>query len=130
MSKRNSVGTIPEWLNGSLLRNGPGNLKVGDMHFNHLFDSSALLHRFAIHDGKVTYQCRFLQTETLKKNTAANRIVVTEFGTSAVPDPCNTIFQRFVICVLLFQQFCFTIYKKKITFKSVVYVQAGSIKFR
>lgn len=38
-------GTVPEWLNGSLLRNGPGSLKVGDMMFNHLFDSSALLHR-------------------------------------------------------------------------------------
>lgn len=39
------TGTIPEWLNGCLLRNGPGSLKVGDMMFNHLFDSSALLHR-------------------------------------------------------------------------------------
>lgn len=25
---------------------------------------------------------------------AANRIVATEFGTTAVPDPCHTIFQR------------------------------------
>lgn len=25
----------------------------------------------------------------------ANRIVVTEFGTSSVPDPCHNIFQRF-----------------------------------
>jgi hypothetical protein len=26
---------------------------------------------------------------------AAQRIVVTEFGTKAVPDPCQTIFQRY-----------------------------------
>ncbi|XP_053676570.1 carotenoid isomerooxygenase [Anopheles nili] len=87
-------GTVPEWLNGSLLRNGPGSLKVGDMMFNHLFDSSALLHRFNIEAGKVTYQCRFLQSDAYKRNTAAQRIVVTEFGTSAVPDPCQTIFQK------------------------------------
>ncbi|XP_011293729.1 carotenoid isomerooxygenase isoform X1 [Musca domestica] len=88
------IGTIPTWLNGSLLRNGPGNWKVGDMTFQHLFDCSALLHRFAIHNGNVTYQNRFVQTETLKKNTAAQRIVVTEFGTAAVPDPCHSIFDR------------------------------------
>ncbi|XP_055618254.1 carotenoid isomerooxygenase isoform X2 [Toxorhynchites rutilus septentrionalis] len=87
-------GTIPEWLNGSLLRNGPGSLRVGEMTFNHLFDSSALLHRFNVENGQVTYQCRFLKSDTYKKNTAAQRIVVTEFGTSAVPDPCHTIFHK------------------------------------
>ncbi|XP_052893451.1 carotenoid isomerooxygenase isoform X1 [Anopheles moucheti] len=87
-------GTIPDWLNGSLLRNGPGSLKVGDMMFNHLFDSSALLHRFNIDCGKITYQCRFLKSDAYKKNSAARRIVVTEFGTSAVPDPCQTIFHK------------------------------------
>ncbi|KAJ8949375.1 hypothetical protein NQ314_008235, partial [Rhamnusium bicolor] len=87
--------TIPEWLNGSLIRNGPGSLKVGDDNeFSHLFDSSALLHRFGIKNGQVTYQSRFLQSETFKKNWAANRIVLTEFGTKSVPDPCHTIFQR------------------------------------
>ncbi|KXJ70865.1 hypothetical protein RP20_CCG022271 [Aedes albopictus] len=88
------TGVIPEWLTGSLLRNGPGSLKVGEMTFNHLFDSSALLHRFNIEDGKVTYQCRFLKSDAYKKNRAAQRIVVTEFGTSAVPDPCHTIFHK------------------------------------
>ncbi|KAI4490947.1 hypothetical protein M0802_010621 [Mischocyttarus mexicanus] len=88
------VGTIPKWLKGSLLRNGPGSLKVGDYTFNHLFDSSALLHRFEISDGNVTYQRRFVQTEIYKKNKAAQRIVVSEFGTKAVPDPCQSIFKR------------------------------------
>jgi Retinal pigment epithelial membrane protein len=88
-------GAIPEWLSGSLLRNGPGSIKVGNTTFNHLFDSSALLHRFNINDGKVTYQCRFLKSEAYKKNLAANRIVLTEFGTSVtIPDPCQSIFQR------------------------------------
>lgn len=51
--------------------------------------------RFHINNGEVTYQCRFIQTETFKKNMVAKRIVVTEFGTSSVPDPCHNIFQRF-----------------------------------
>ncbi|XP_043471148.1 carotenoid isomerooxygenase isoform X1 [Leptopilina heterotoma] len=87
-------GNIPKWLNGSLLRNGPGSLKVGEYRFDHLFDSAALLHRFAISDGKVTYQSRFVQTEVFKKNQTAKRIVVSAFGTKAVPDPCKSIFQR------------------------------------
>ncbi|CAL7933231.1 unnamed protein product [Xylocopa violacea] len=88
------TGRIPGWLKGTLLRNGPGSLQVGDYSFNHLFDSSALLHRFAIANGKVTYQCRFVQTDAYRKNQAAQRIVVTEFGTKAIPDPCKSIFQR------------------------------------
>ncbi|KAG5670747.1 hypothetical protein PVAND_000988 [Polypedilum vanderplanki] len=87
-------GQIPKWINGSLLRNGPGSIKVGSMTFNHLFDSSALLHRFDIFHGNVTYQCRFLKSDAYKKNLAANRVVVTEFGTASCPDPCQSIFQR------------------------------------
>lgn len=40
-----SHGSLPKWLNGSLLRNGPGSLNVGDGKFHHLFDSAALLHK-------------------------------------------------------------------------------------
>lgn len=38
-------GQIPKWLRGSLLRNGPGSLIVGNMQYQHLFDSAALLHK-------------------------------------------------------------------------------------
>ncbi|XP_025269761.1 carotenoid isomerooxygenase isoform X1 [Camponotus floridanus] len=88
------TGSIPEWLTGTLLRNGPGNLKVGEYHYQHLFDSSALLHKFHIANGNVTYQRRFIQTEVYKRNMAAQRIVFTEFGTCTTPDPCQSIFQR------------------------------------
>lgn len=87
-------GEIPLWINGSLLRNGAGSLKVGETSYKHFFDAAALIHRFNIANGKITYQCRFLQTDTYKKNKAANRIVVTEFGTSSIPDPCESIFKR------------------------------------
>ncbi|KAF6214118.1 hypothetical protein GE061_011849 [Apolygus lucorum] len=90
-----SMGSIPHWLQGNLLRNGPGVLSIGQDQFNHLFDSSAVIHRFSIRKGKVTYQCKFLRSETYRKNVEAQRIVVDEFGTKATPDPCKTIFQRF-----------------------------------
>lgn len=38
-------GIIPVWLNGYLLRNGPGSIKVGEDKFEHLLDSAALLHK-------------------------------------------------------------------------------------
>ncbi|CAG7733022.1 unnamed protein product, partial [Allacma fusca] len=50
--------------------------------------------RYHIENGKVTYSCRALESDTHEKNMAANRIVVSEFGTAAFPDPCKTIFQR------------------------------------
>ncbi|XP_047530293.1 carotenoid isomerooxygenase-like [Vanessa atalanta] len=89
-----TTGVIPSWVRGTLLRNGPGCNKIGSYQYDHVFDGLALIHRFSIKHSKVTYQCRFVRSETYKKNTTANRIVVTEFGTKAVPDPCRSIFDR------------------------------------
>lgn len=50
--------------------------------------------RFEINNGRVTYQNRFIQTDVYKNNHAAKRIVMTEFGTKSVPDPCQSIFKR------------------------------------
>lgn len=88
-------GEIPKWLKGSLIRIGSGLLEIGPDKYNHIFDGMALMHRFSFQDGNVTYQNRFLRSDAYKENTRANRIIVTEFGTRGVPDPCKTIFQRF-----------------------------------
>ena len=77
-------GKIPRWICGSLLQNGPGKFYFGDTDvFNHLFDGSALLQKYAIKDGKVSYQCRFLRTEAFMKNINAGKILTSEFGTNA-----------------------------------------------
>ncbi|XP_070561443.1 beta,beta-carotene 15,15'-dioxygenase-like isoform X2 [Ptychodera flava] len=88
-------GNVPQWLKGSFLRNGPGLFEVGSDSYNHVFDGLALLHRFDILDGIITYQSKFLQSDVYKKNMATNRIVCSEFGTLAHPDPCKNIFQWF-----------------------------------
>ncbi|XP_038634401.1 beta,beta-carotene 9',10'-oxygenase-like isoform X2 [Scyliorhinus canicula] len=88
-------GEIPKWLRGNLLRNGPGKFEFGNDNYNHWFDGMALMHQFKIEDGNVTYMSKFLRSETYRTNSANNRIMVSEFGTVAMPDPCKNIFERF-----------------------------------
>lgn len=89
-------GTIPSWINGSLLRNGPGKFEFGNTHFNHWFDGMAMLHQFKMERGQVTYMSRFLHSNAYKKNSERDRIMMSEFGTLAMPDPCKNFFQRFL----------------------------------
>ncbi|XP_063072594.1 carotenoid-cleaving dioxygenase, mitochondrial-like [Engraulis encrasicolus] len=56
----------------------------------------ALLHQFKIEDGQVSYRSRFLSSDCYKANTESKRIMVSEFGTVAMPDPCKNFFQRFL----------------------------------
>ncbi|XP_034411672.1 beta-carotene oxygenase 1, like [Cyclopterus lumpus] len=87
-------GSIPSWLQGTLLRNGPGLFSVGSSQYNHWFDGMSLIHSFTFGNGEVTYRSKFLKSETYKRNIKANRIVVSEFGTMIYPDPCQNIFSR------------------------------------
>lgn len=87
-------GQIPPWLQGTLLRNGPGMHTIGESKYNHWFDGLALLHSFAIRDGEVSYRSKYLRSDTYNANIEANRIVVSEFGTMAYPDPCKNIFSK------------------------------------
>lgn len=50
--------------------------------------------RFEIKSGQVSYQCRFIESNSWCQNRAAQRIVVSSYGTQTVADPCHTIFQR------------------------------------
>uniref|UniRef100_A0A8C1D3I5 Uncharacterized protein n=1 Tax=Cyprinus carpio carpio TaxID=630221 RepID=A0A8C1D3I5_CYPCA len=88
-------GKIPAWLTGSLLRVGPGLFEIGDEPFYHLFDGQALMHKFDLKDGHVTYYRRFIRTDAYVRAMTEKRIVITEFGTTAYPDPCKNIFSRF-----------------------------------
>ncbi|XP_045147677.1 retinoid isomerohydrolase [Echinops telfairi] len=89
------TGRIPLWLSGSLLRCGPGLFEVGSEPFYHLFDGQALLHKFDFKEGHVTYHRRFIRTDAYVRAMTEKRIVLTEFGTCAFPDPCKNIFSRF-----------------------------------
>lgn len=87
-------GSVPSWLQGTLLRNGPGLFSVGNSEYNHWFDGLSLIHSFTFSNGEVTYRSKFLKSDTYKRNIKADKIVVSEFGTMIYPDPCKNIFSR------------------------------------
>ncbi|CAL8255947.1 unnamed protein product [Merluccius merluccius] len=89
------TGVLPSWLSGSLLRMGPGLFEVGAEPFHHLFDGQALIHKFDLRSGHVTYHRRFIRSDTYVRAMTEKRVVITEFGTAAYPDPCKNIFSRF-----------------------------------
>ncbi len=56
-------GSMPEWLSGSLVRNGPGKFDAGEDRLTHWFDGLAMLRKYDFDDGEVRYTNRFLRTE-------------------------------------------------------------------
>ena len=56
-------GTVPEWIDGALIRNGPGKFEFGGERATHWFDGLAMLRRYGVSDGEVTYTNRFLRSD-------------------------------------------------------------------
>ncbi len=83
-------GHLPDWLQGTLLRNGPGTFRVGTERYRHWFDGLAMLHRFSIDRGRVSYASRFLQGRARSEAERTGRIAYSEFAT----DPCRSLFAR------------------------------------
>jgi beta,beta-carotene 9',10'-dioxygenase len=82
-------GALPAWLAGSLLRTGPARWDLGEQTVNHWFDGLAMLHRFTIADGRVSYANRFLRSKAFA-GARQGRVGYREFAT----DPCRSAFQR------------------------------------
>ena len=85
-------GKMPEWLTGSLLRNGPALFEIGEEKFNHWFDGLAMLHAFSFERGRVSYRNRFLRSSAYKAWKEEGRIKYSELATDPAPDPCREIF--------------------------------------
>jgi carotenoid cleavage dioxygenase-like enzyme len=83
-------GELPGWLNGSLLRTGPAKFEVGEQRMRHWFDGLAMLHRFTIDGGRVSYGNRFLESRSYRAARGQGRMVYGEFAT----DPCRSLFKR------------------------------------
>jgi carotenoid cleavage dioxygenase-like enzyme len=85
-------GNFPAWLAGTLLRTGPAQFEVGAQRYRHWFDGLAMLHRFAFHDGAVSYASRFVDSAAYRGARESGRITYSEFAT----DPCRSLFRRVV----------------------------------
>ena len=88
-------GSIPKWVAGIFIRVGPGKFEWGDSKYNHWFDGDAVVYRFEIGDGKVSFLSRFLRSCSYVAAEREGRIVVSRFATNAVPEPCQNIFARY-----------------------------------
>lgn len=89
-------GNLPSWLTGTIIRNGPGRFECGDTSFNHWFDGQGLLHRFHIQNGEVTYNTKFVRSESYEDTRKRKNSIHLEFSSFIAPDPCQNIFNRFV----------------------------------
>ena len=82
-------GVIPDWLSGTLLRNGPARFRLEDKTLNHWFDGLAMLHKFDIANGKVSYANKFIDSPAFRA-AKDGKMQYGEFAT----DPCRSLFKR------------------------------------
>jgi carotenoid cleavage dioxygenase-like enzyme len=84
------TGLMPEWLSGTLIRNGPAKFEVGKQSYQHWFDGLSMLHKFSFQNGEVSYANKFLHSQAYQRATKRGKITFSEFAT----DPCRSIFGR------------------------------------
>ncbi|NP_001312826.1 carotenoid cleavage dioxygenase 8 homolog B, chloroplastic-like [Nicotiana tabacum] len=82
-------GDLPLWLNGTYLRNGPGQWHIGNYNFRHLFDGYATLVRLHFENGRLIMGHRQIESDAYKAAKHNNKICCREF--SEVPKPDNFI---------------------------------------
>jgi beta,beta-carotene 9',10'-dioxygenase len=56
------VGKIPDFINGTIYRNGFGKFEGNEFKLNHLFDAMSLILKFDIIDGNVYFKSRLLNS--------------------------------------------------------------------
>lgn len=83
-------GELPVWLSGSVLRTGPAKFELGGRTLRHWFDGMAMLHRFTVAGGQVSYANRFLASRSYRAAEEKGELVYGEFAT----DPCRALFKR------------------------------------
>jgi beta,beta-carotene 9',10'-dioxygenase len=85
-------GSVPHWLSGTLLRNGPITVTVNGKTNAHEFDGLAMLHAFSFDQGKVRYTNKFLRCDAYDTVFKEGSIDYAGFA----HDPCRTLFKRFL----------------------------------
>ncbi|NP_001266276.2 carotenoid cleavage dioxygenase 8, chloroplastic-like [Solanum lycopersicum] len=80
-------GELPLWLNGTYLRNGPGQWHIGDYNFRHLFDGYATLVRLHFENGRLIMGHRQIESDAYKAAKISKKICYREF--SEVPKVDN-----------------------------------------
>lgn len=84
-------GDLPNWLSGTLLRNGPGTWSAGRQPLTHWFDGFAMLRRFRIRDGEIDYRNRFLDSEAYAYAREHGELGYREFATDPPTGPLGRL---------------------------------------
>jgi len=83
-------GTIPGWVKGTYVRNGPGQFTLENGRYWHWFDGLAMPHRFKFEDGKVGFANKFIRSENWKVDNETGKL---NYRMSAT-DPERTFWQK------------------------------------
>src|SRR3954469_952126 len=82
-------GELPAWLSGSLVRVTPAKFDLAGGTIRHWFDGLAMLHRFGLHQGRVSYANRFIRSDAYERAENGERP-----SQGFATDPCRAIFKR------------------------------------
>lgn len=85
------TGKVPNWLSGTLIRNGPIKVTVNGQSNEHWFDGLAMLHAFSFRGGKVSYSNKFLRSDAY--HTVFDKSSLKYEGFAS--DPCRSLFKTF-----------------------------------
>jgi carotenoid cleavage dioxygenase-like enzyme len=83
-------GKLPDWLEGTLIRNGPAKFDFGEQRISHWFDGLAVLHAFTFGQGKLSYRSKFLRSDAYHRSMENGDLRFMGFA----QDPCKSIFKR------------------------------------
>jgi all-trans-8'-apo-beta-carotenal 15,15'-oxygenase len=76
-------GIIPQELNGTLFRNGPGTFEVNGANIHHPFDGDGMICSIAFHNGQAHFRNRHIQTSGYLAEQKAGKILYRGvFGTA------------------------------------------------
>lgn len=84
------TGKIPDWLSGTLFRNGPAKFSANNSYTD-WFDGLAMVHAFSFNNSKVSYANKYLKTDDY---THVEKYSNMNYGGFA-KDPCKSIFKKF-----------------------------------
>lgn len=74
-------GALPDELQGTLYRNGPGKLDAGGQPLGHLFDGDGMLSMFVINGGTLRFRNRYVQTKHYQKSLVSKGAPYRALGT-------------------------------------------------
>lgn len=75
------AGQLPEWLEGILIRNGPGQFETDSASVDHWFDGLALLRAFEFQDREVRFSAKFLESTAYRVAQETGQLPTGGFAT-------------------------------------------------